>query len=151
MLRVAPPVAALLVAAGALSGCNTPAESPPPAAKVTHTVTYELFHSGGPGLKIVGAYTDERGASVSFDTPQSTWTKQVDVVYPDVTTVVLGGNAAPDGDTVIGAQIPQLQCILWVDGSIVAQQHSLSPRCEAKLTGTVTTPKPGSPAPSASR
>ncbi|GAA1548724.1 hypothetical protein GCM10009827_081330 [Dactylosporangium maewongense] len=151
MLRVATPVAALLVAAGALSGCSTPSENSPPAAKVTHTVTYELFHSGGPGLKIVGAYTDERGASASFDTPQSTWTTQVAIVYPDVTTVVLGGNAAPDVDAVIGTQIPQLQCILWVDGSIVAQQHSLSPRCEAKLTGTVTTPKPGSPAPSASR
>lgn len=151
MLRGARPVAALLVAAGALSGCTTPLKDSPPAAKVTHTVTYELFHSGGPGLKIVGAYTDERGASVSVDTPQSTWTQQVDVVYPDVTTVVLGGNAAPDVDAAIGTQIPRLQCILSVDGSIVAQQHALSPTCEAKLTATVTTPKSGSPAPSASR
>ncbi|WP_238005929.1 hypothetical protein KZZ52_41985 [Dactylosporangium sp. AC04546] len=151
MRRIAALAVTLLLT---LSGCGTLGSGggtePPADQRVSHEVSYDLFHSGGPGFKLLVSYTDASGRNATAETPTGTWSQSVTLQYPDVTTVTFGGQAAPDSGNQppLGSQIPSTTCILWVDGSIVAQHQSLQPTCQAKLTASVAPPKSRSASPS---
>jgi hypothetical protein len=145
MRRVGVVVAVLL----ALAGCRVDGgnDGEGPAEQVSHEILYDIFYSGGPGFNIQVQYVDEAGRMTQAMSRGSTWSKTVTLVYPDVTTVFLSGNAVPDvAQPPVTAPLPQVQCILWVDGKIAAQQRSLLPTCQVELTAT----KPPAPSPSRS-
>lgn len=130
----------------ALTGCGTfgsGGSEPPANQRVSHKIFYDIHHAGTPGFTLLVRYTDSSGGTAEAESISGTWSKEVTVEYPDVTTVTFGGAAVPDGanQPALGSQIPPTTCILWVDGSIVAQQQSLQPTCQATLTASVVPPK----------
>jgi hypothetical protein len=132
MRRIVVPAVTLLLA---LTGCSGPGNGKTPESrKVSHKVLYDVFHSGDPSYKLVISYVDTNGASVPAESSSGTWSREITVSYPDVTTVAVVANASPGVNTLpLGGAVPQVECVVRVDGAIVAQQKSTRANCEAKL------------------
>ncbi|MFC6018719.1 hypothetical protein ACFP2T_21225 [Plantactinospora solaniradicis] len=115
--------------------------------EVSHTILYQMSHSGGAGFKVQITYTDSTGQDVPAESISGIWSQEITVQYPEVPIVAIAGNAVPDAaaQPPLGSQLPRVQCILWVDGAIVDQQASLRPTCEARLSASVAPPRSGSP------